>query len=92
MWSLQNQEKLTNQNEENPTSTSLRLSEVKSSSVLPQPARCQIKKNRKEFSPATLPSEPAKLWLNAGRHAGAKEDRSTCSPESKNNNVLVEYE
>ena len=50
VWSFHNQDQLTYQNEEKPTSTSLRLSEVKSSSVLPQPARCPIKKVFEENS------------------------------------------
>ena len=33
---------------------------------------------------------PAKFWSSAGRHAGAKEDRSTCSPEERDDKVLVE--
>ena len=43
-----------------------------------------------DSTPATLPSKPAKLSSSIGRHAGAKEDKSTCSPERRNDNVLVE--
>ena len=68
------------------TSISLSVSEVNSVSVRPQPRpRTQLSRvsTWMWFSPATIPSDPAKLWPREGRQTGGKANRSTCSPAKR---------